>query len=562
MKRLLTLLEKSVIQESVQQSRDAGKCVHVRSQQDIICPSWYRRMKFMLSLYLFPPSCPVPDFCACFAEEEKMEKDRVFLAIDLKSFYASVECRQRALDPLDAMLVVADPSRSDKTICLAVSPALKSFGIPGRDRLYLVRQKVEEVNRKRGRHLKGKSRSLKELEAHPELALDFITATPRMALYIEYSTKIYGIYLEYVAKEDIHVYSIDEVFIDITSYIKLYRTSTHDLARKIISDIFKQTGITATAGIGTNLYLCKIAMDIMAKHIQPDENGVRIASLDEMSYRRQLWDHEPLSDFWRIGRGYEKKLHEHGMRTMGDIARTSITNEELLYRLFGVNAELLIDHAWGWENCTIEDIKAYRPSASSISQGQVLMEPYSFSKARLVLSEMADMLAFSLLSKGLVTDQITVTVGYDIANISTGGFTGKVVRDWYGRIIPAHAHGTGHLKKPTSGMNEIIKAACGVFDSVVNPALLVRRLNITACNVISENEVRRKSIQMDLFTDYEKLEKENEEELVLREKEKRLQSATLSIKERFGKNALLRLSSYEEGATARERNRQIGGHKA
>ena len=377
-------------------------------------------------------------------------KERAYIAIDLKSFYASVECIQREKDPMTTNLVVADESRTEKTICLAVSPSLKSFGIPGRPRLFEVVQKVKEVNALRaakvpGRQLQGGSSDYLELKAHPEMAVEYIVAKPQMAMYMETSTAIYNIYLKYIAPEDIHVYSIDEVFIDATNYLKLYGLSPRELAMKIILDVLKNTGITATAGIGTNMYLCKVAMDIVAKHIPADENGVRIAELTERTYREKLWDHRPLTDFWRVGRGYSRKLEQHGIYTMGDIARMSLKNEELLYKLFGINAELLIDHAWGWECCTIADIKAYRPQSNSISSGQVLQHPYDFEKAKLVVREMTDLLVLDLVDKGLVTDQIVLTVGYDIENLTDPqrreAYTGPVTTDHYGRKIPKHSHG-------------------------------------------------------------------------------------------------------------------------
>ena len=502
-------------------------------------------------------------------------EDRTYIAIDLKSFYASVECIQRGLDPMTANLVVADASRTEKTICLAVSPALKSFGIPGRPRLFEVVQKVREVNALRqqkapGRTFTGTSTDLTELQVHPELEVDYIVAPPRMAYYMETSTAIYQIYLRYFAPEDIHVYSIDEVFIDATGYLKLYGMTPRELTRTVILEILKQTGITATAGIGTNLYLCKVAMDIVAKHIPADENGVRIAQLDEMSYRRELWSHRPITDFWRVGRGYARKLEKAGLHTMGDIARCSLGgpgefhNEDLLYKLFGVNAELLIDHAWGWEPCTIRDIKAYRPSTNSLGSGQVLHCAYTAEKARLVMREMADLLVLDLVEKGLVTNQMVLTVGYDIANLTDPEirkyYTGPVVTDHYGRRIPKHSHGTAGLFGYTSSTREILEAVTALYDRIVDPKLLVRRLNIVACNVLPEKSVKKtESVeQLDFFASLEQKETAASDP----EREQRRQQAVLSIKRRFGKNAILKGMNLEEGATAMDRNRQIGGHKA
>ena len=498
---------------------------------------------------------------------------RTFIAIDLKSFYASVECRERGLDPLDTNLVVADESRTDKTICLAVTPSLKSYGIGGRCRLFEVRQRVREANAGRrhdapGHKLEGKSHFSSELQANPSLAVDFLIAPPRMAHYMEYSTRIYKVYMKYVAPEDIIVYSIDEVFMDVTRYLKTYGLSPRDLAMKIILDVLATTGITATAGIGTNLYLCKVAMDIVAKHIPADENGVRIAELDERSYREKLWAHTPLTDFWRVGRGYAKKLEENGMFTMGDVARRSLTDEEALFKLFGKNAELLIDHAWGYEPCTVEAVKAYKPSTNSLGSGQVLHEPYTAEKARIVLREMADALSMDLFAKKLVTDQIVVTIGYDIENIRDAKrraqYKGEVVRDGYGRQIPKHSHGTINLARYTSSTKQIMDAAAELYDRVVNRELLIRRLNVTACRVIPEDEAPRGDApeQLDLFTDYAALEAERERENAALEREKRKQAALLKIKQKYGKNAVLRGMNFEEGATMRDRNGQIGGHKA
>jgi DNA polymerase V len=507
-----------------------------------------------------------------------MADNRTYIAIDLKSFYASVECMERGLNPLTTNLVVADASRTEKTICLAVSPSLKSYGIPGRPRLFEVIQKVRAANNVRrrqapGHHLEGASYDDTELKANPVLALDYIIAPPRMAYYIKYSTKIYDVYLKYIAPEDMHVYSIDEVFMDVTAYLDAYRMTPRELAVTIMKDVLKTTGITATAGIGTNLYLSKIAMDIVAKHTTPDKDGARIAELDEMSYRRLLWNHRPLTDFWRVGRGYVKKLEENGLFTMGDIARCSIGkpqdfyNEDLLYKLFGINAELLIDHAWGWEPCTMADIKAYKPSSNSTGSGQVLQCPYTWDKARLVVREMTDSLVLDLVDKGLVTNQMVLTVGYDRENLTDperrSQYKGEVTTDRYGRRIPKHAHGTINLERQTSSTRLITEAVMELFDRIVDKNLLVRRLNIVANHVVPERSVVKTETyeQMDLFTDYEALQKKQEEEAAALEREKRMQQAVLSIKKKFGKNAILKGMDLEEGATARERNQQIGGHK-
>lgn len=502
-----------------------------------------------------------------------MEKQRTYIAIDLKSFYASVECMQRGLDPMTTNLVVADLSRTEKTICLAVSPALKQYGISGRARLFEVVQQVKQANALRqrkapGHTFTGTSLDNDELKAHPELAVDYVVATPQMAKYMKTSTEIYNVYLKHVAPEDIHVYSIDEVFIDATAYLDTYKLTPREFAMKMILDVLATTGITATAGIGTNLFLSKVAMDIMAKHIPADRNGVRIAELDEMSYRRSLWSHRPLTDFWRVGRGYAKKLEEHGMFTMGDVARQSVRDEGLLYKLFGVNAELLIDHAWGWEPCTIADIKAYKPESNSIGSGQVLHCPYTAEKAKLVVREMADLLVLDLVDKGLVTDQIVLTVGYDIENLTDPNrsqtYKGDVTTDHYGRKIPKHAHGTGNLDKYTSSTREILQAVSELYDRIVDENLLIRRLNIVANHVIDEASApaQPEAEQLDLFTDYEARARQQAEDAAALEREKRQQEAILSIKKKFGKNAILKGMNLEEGATAKDRNTQIGGHKA
>ena len=470
------------------------------------------------------------------------EPQRTYIAIDLKSFYASVECVDRGLDPLTTNLVVADASRTEKTICLAVTPSLKAYGIGGRARLFEVYQKARGVN--------------------------FIIAKPQMAHYIEVSSQIYRIYLKYIAPEDIHVYSIDEVIMDLTAYLRSYKLTAHELAMKMIRDVLKQTGITATAGIGTNMYLCKVAMDIVAKKAPADKDGVRIAELDEMSYRQQLWDYRPLTKFWRVGKGIAEKLAMYGIDTMGKLARLSVQNEDLLYRLFGVNAELLIDHAWGWEPCTMDYVKAYRPETNSFSNGQVLQEPYSFQKARVVVQEMAESMALELVAKRLVTDQLVLTVGYDRESLANPDirtrYHGEVTTDYYGRQVPKHAHGTANLQRQTSSTKLITDAVVELFDRIVNKDLLVRRLNVTVNNVVSESSANQNTApqQLDLFTDYETLAKQEAEEKAALEKELRMQEAQLIIKQRFGKNAILRGLNFEEGATAKERNEQIGGHRA
>ncbi len=502
-------------------------------------------------------------------------QNKIYAAIDLKSFYASVECIQRGLDPLTTNLLVADGSRTEKTICLAVSPSLKAYGIPGRARLFEAVQKVSEANAlRRGRAPGGvfrdKSWDAEALSRDPSLEIGYITAPPRMALYMETSTKIYEIYLKYVAPEDMHVYSIDEVFLDITPYLHSSGLSAYDFVRRILLDVLKTTGITAAAGIGTNLYLCKVAMDIVAKHVEADAEGVRIAQLDELRYRQLLWDHRPLTDFWRVGHGYQRKLEKNGLYTMGDIARCSLGhpnefyNEALLYKLFGVNAELLIDHAWGIEPCTIGDIKAYRPESNSLSAGQVLHCAYTAGKSKLVMREMTDQLVLDLVDKGLVTDQLVLTVGYDIDNLldpeRAKRYRGPVISDHYGRKVPKHAHGTVNLPGHTSSTREITRAVMDLFDRIVDPELLVRRMNIIACHVLREMDAVPSGIgeQLDLFA----AGPEPEESEELRQREKRRQQAVLEIKKKYGKNAILKGMNLEEGATARDRNRQIGGHKA
>lgn len=508
-----------------------------------------------------------------------MAENRTYIAIDLKSFFASVECKERKLDPLKTNLVVADAARTEKTICLAVTPSLKAYGIPGRARLFEVVQRVRAENQKRtaaapGHRLEGTSYDDDALKNNPSLAIDYVIAPPRMALYMEYSTKIYNIYLKYVAPEDIHVYSIDEVMMDVTSYLRTYGMNARELARRMIQDVLAETNITATAGIGTNLYLCKIAMDIVAKHVEPDDDGVRIAQLDEMQYRKLLWNHRPITDFWRVGAGYARKLEENGMYTMGDVARCSMGkedsfyNEDLLYRLFGVNAELLIDHAWGYEPCTMEMIKAYRPTTSSLCSGQVLQCPYDFEKTRLVVQEMVDLQVLVLVDKGLMTDQVVLTIGYDIENLTDPkrrkAYHGEVTIDRYGRAVPKHAHGTINLKGHTSSTIEITEKVMELYDRIVDPTLLVRRINMSVNHLEVESAVVQKEEyeQLDLFTDYAQKEEKDREERRMREREKNMQHAMIDIKKKYGKNAIIKGMNLQEGATACDRNRQIGGHKA
>lgn len=500
-------------------------------------------------------------------------ENKVYIAIDLKSFYASVEAMERGLDPLTTNLVVADPSRTEKTICLAVSPSLKSYGISGRARLFEAIQQVRIANAERKRKApKGKftgtSYDDNELKSNPSLAIDYIVAPPRMALYIEYSTRIYQVYLRHVAPEDIHVYSIDEVFIDATAYLKVKGMTAYEFAKMLVKDVLVETGVTAAAGIGTNLYLCKIAMDITAKHIPADDDGVRIAELDEMSYRRTLWSHRPLRDFWRVGRGISEKLEEYGMYTMGDVARCSVVDERLLYRLFGINAELLIDHAWGFEPCTIADIKAYKPQTNSISTGQVLQCPYDYEKTAVVVREMADNLAFDLVSKKLVTDQLVLVIGYDIENLTDSGrrsaYKGEIKTDFYGRKVPKHARGTGNIGRQTSSTRLIVNACMELYDRIIDRNLLVRRINITANHVVPEDSVDKtpQPVQLTFFEDFEEKQCRCEREEKMLERERRMQEALVHIKHKYGKNAILKGMNFKEGATARDRNRQIGGHKA
>ncbi len=498
-------------------------------------------------------------------------ENRTYIAIDLKSFYASVECVERGLDPLKTNLVVADPTRTEKTICLAVSPSLKAHGISGRARLFEVVSKVKEVNGVRRVNAKrgtfaGRSYDATELEKNPDLELDYIVAPPRMNKYMDYSARIFDIYLRYIAPEDMHVYSIDECFMDVTKYLDFYGMTANELCMKMIKEVLKETGITATGGIGTNMYLCKIAMDVMAKHIPADENGVRIAALDEMSYRKNLWDHRPLTDFWRLGRGYEKRLAAMGMFTMGDIARCSVESEELLYKEFGVNAELLIDHAWGHEPVTIEQIKNYRPEKNSVSSGQVLKEPYDSEKTRLVVWEMADSLALDLVRKSIATDRITLTISYDRENLrgaEGAKYSGRISFDPYGRPIPYHAHGTTALGRHTNSTELILDKTMELFDRIIDKDLLSRRINVTAENVIPEREAMKEPEfeQMELSFDVD-LQAKKERDKKDEERERRLNSAVLEIKKRFGKNAMLKGSNLKEGATMMERNGQVGGHKA
>lgn len=494
-------------------------------------------------------------------------EQHIYVSIDLKSFYASVECQERGLNPITTNLVVADISRTEKTICLAVSPSLKSYGIPGRARLFEVIQKVKEVNIERKRKapnqtFTGSSYDNTAILKNPDLELSYIIAPPRMGFYMKYSTNIYNIYLKWFSSDDIYVYSIDEVFIDVTHYLKTYHMTARELVTHVIQDVYKNTGITATAGIGTNLYLCKIAMDIVAKHVEPNKNGVRIAGLDEMTYRKLLWNHRPLTDFWRVGSGYAKKLEAHGIYTMGDVARTSMQNEELLYKLFGINAELLIDHAWGWEPVNIKQIKEYKPENNSISSGQVLHCPYDYEKTKLIIKEMTELLTLDLVKKNLVTNQIVLTVGYDIENLTDpfikNLYKGEITTDRYGRKIPKHAHGTINLDHKTSSTKIIMDAVMKLYERIINKQLLVRRINITVNNVVDEFTEKNKKTyeQIDLFTDYQqKAEKLQKEKM-----EKELQKAMIGIKNKYGKNAIIKGMNLQDGGTTIDRNKQIGGH--
>ncbi len=500
--------------------------------------------------------------------------ERIYLCIDLKSFYASVECVERNLDPLTTNLVVADESRTEKTICLAVTPSLKKYGIPGRARLFEVVQTVKNLNAERRnkaskRMLSEKSYDAVQLNSNPSLEIDYIIAKPRMAHYLEYSTKIYEIYLNYVSSDDILVYSIDEVFMDITDYLNASGKNPNDFARTIIRDVLDKTGITATAGIGTNMYLAKIAMDITAKKMKPDKYGVRVAYLDEMSYRRQLWEHRPLTDFWRVGRGYSKKLEENRMFTMGDIARESTTayGRKKLKKLFGINSKMLVDHAWGYEPCTITEAKAYTPENRSISTGQVLQCPYDFDKARVIVWEMLELLSLDLVEKHLVTNQIVLTIGYDRENLANPEirrkYKDKITSDMYGRQVPKHAHGTANIDRYTSSTRLIIETTLKLYDGIVGKDMLIRRVTISANNLMSENSIKERESyeQLDLFTNYDEVQAKREKEEVELKKERRIQEAILDIKHRYGKNAIIKGANLQEGATTIERNKSIGGHK-
>ena len=495
--------------------------------------------------------------------------DKVYIAIDLKSFYASVECQERGLNPITTNLVVADSSRTEKTVCLAVSPSLKQYGIPGRARLFEVIQKVNEINAQRKINAPGHKFTCSSyddiaLKKNNDLELSYIIAPPRMSYYMEYSTRIYNIYLKWFSVDDIYVYSIDEVFIDVTHYLQTYKITPRELVTKVIKNVFDETGITATAGIGTNLYLCKVAMDIVAKHITPDKNGVRIAGLDEMTYRKYLWNHRPLTDFWRVGKGISRKLEKNGIFTMGDVARTSEKNEELLYKLFGINAELLIDHAWGYEPCTIESIKAYKPVTNSLSSGQVLHCPYNYEDTKLIVKEMTELLTLDLVKKNLITSKMVLTIGYDIENLTnpeiSKSYFGEITVDQYGRKVPKAAHGTINIDHKTSSTKIITNSVMELYEKIINKKLLVRRINITAENVVNEDDYKnnKKFEQIDLFIDYNEIEKQQKKEKL----EKELQKAVLDIKTKYGKNAVLKGMNFIEGGTTIERNGQIGGHKS
>lgn len=498
--------------------------------------------------------------------------NRIYVCIDLKSFYASVECKERNLNPLTTNLVVADLERTEKTICLAVSPSLKSYGIPGRARLFEVNQKIKEINCERKKkayryRFSGKSYDYIELKNNKNLEVDYIVALPRMSYYIKYSTNIYNVYLKYLAPEDIYVYSIDEVFCDITNYLKYNKMTPKELVTKIIRDVYETTGITATAGIGTNMYLAKVAMDIVAKHTKANEFGVRMAELDEISYRKLLWNYKPLTAFWRVGSGYAKKLEDNNIYSMGDIARCSINNEELLYKLFGVNAELLIDHAWGWEPCTIKDVKSYKPANHSITSGQVLHCAYDYKKTRLVIKEMADLMSLDLVSKNLVADQLILTIGYDIDNLTNceirSKYDGEITIDHYGRKVPKPSHGTINMDHKTSSSKLIIENMLILFDRIVNKNLLIKRINMVVNNVVDESTIKNKTRyeQIDLFTDYNLLEEKRKKDSISEEEENRLSHVLLDIKNKYGKNAILKGMNLEEGATTIDRNNQIGGHR-
>ena len=495
----------------------------------------------------------------------------VYACIDLKSFYASVECVERKLNPLTTNLVVADKSRTEKTICLAVTPSLKQYGLGGRARLFEVVQKVKEINQKRKESIKGdfigKSHNDIDLKNNPRLELDYLVATPRMKLYMKYSNQIYNIYLKYLAPEDIYVYSIDECFLDITNYLKLYKKKGEELITTIIQDVYNTTGITATGGIGTNLYLAKVAMDIVAKHVKANEQGVRIAKLDEMTYRKLLWEHEPLTDFWRVGKGISKRLIENGMHTMGDICLCSINDEDKLFKLFGVNAEILIDHAWGYEPCTMKDIKNYKPKSNCLSSGQVLHEPYDYKKTKIIVNEMTELLTLEMVNKHFVTNQIVLTVFYDGSNLDNPKimceYNGEIKKDFYGRMVPKEAHGTIRLDHYTSSTKIIMEAVIKLYNRIVNSKLLTRRINITVCNLINENEVVDKKIykQFDLFSNNMEEDKKKEKELESEKEERIIQRTIINIKNKYGKNAIIKGMDLEDGATTIERNKEVGGHK-
>ena len=493
--------------------------------------------------------------------------DKIYVCIDLKSFYASVECVERELDPITTNLVVADNSRTEKTICLAVTPSLKQYGLSGRSRLFEVVRRVNMINRERRQKIKrnfvGKSFNNVELNNNPYLELDYIIATPRMKLYMKYSTDIYHIYLKYFSSEDIYVYSIDEVFIDITNYLDMYNMGPREIVTKIIRDVYDTTGITATAGIGTNLYLAKVGMDIVAKHVEPNEFGVRIAGLDEMYYRKKLWNHRPLTDFWRVGKGYAKKLEDNNMYTMGDIARCSIENENLLFKLFGVNAELLIDHAWGWEPCSLKDIKLYKPVTNSLSSGQVLHEAYDYNKTKLIVKEMVELLTLDMVEKNYVTNGIVLDIGYDIDNLMNTNYNGEITKDYYGRKVPKPAHGTIRIDHHTSSTKIICDKTMELFEKIINKKLHTRRINITVCNLVHENDIQDEVIyqQLDLFSNNIVETKMKEEELKDEMQERKVQRAIIDIKKKYGKNAILKAMNLEEGGTTIERNNQVGGHK-
>ena len=496
--------------------------------------------------------------------------DKVYACIDLKSFYASVECVERGLDPLNTNLVVADKTRTEKTICLAVTPSLKEYGLSGRARLFEVIEKVKEINNNRKEKINtgfmGKSYLKDELENNKYLSLSYIVAKPRMSLYLKYSTKIFGIYLKFLSSEDIYVYSIDEVFCDITNYLKYYKTNPKNLITRMIQEVYKQTGITATGGIGTNLYLAKVAMDIVAKHEKPNKEGVRIAYLTEKSYRELLWEHEPLTDFWRVGNGYSNRLKKLGLYTMGDIAECSLKNEDILYKTFGINAELLIDHAWGYEPCTLNDIKNYKPESNSLSTGQVLHEPYDYESAKLIVNEMTDLLVLDLVKKHFVTDCLVLTIGYDIENLTNKNiskyYSGEVTYDHYGRKTPKSSHGTIRLNNFTSSTKEILEAINTLFFEIANPILLVRRINIAACNLQKESQVKVKYKQYDIFTDISEVESKNKIQEEQEREERSIQRVLLNIQNKYGKNAILKGMNLEKNARTIARNNEIGGHSA